>query len=212
MKGPGSEGRGILFVLSAPSGTGKSSLAERLVREVPDLAFSVSYTTRQRRSGEEDGREYHFVDDRTFDSMVSAGELLEWAWVYDRRYGTGRAATERALGEGKDLLLDIDVQGARQVRAGDTGAVSIFVLPPDFVTLEKRLRARASDAPEQVEHRLAVARREAEEYRHYDYLVLNQDLDPAVRSVASIVRAERSRVSRNVEAGERIVRTFPAVS
>jgi guanylate kinase len=203
---------GILFVLSAPSGTGKSSLAERLVREVPDLAFSVSYTTRRRRSGEEDGREYHFVDDRTFDAMVSAGEFLEWARVYDRRYGTGRAATERALGEGRDLLLDIDVQGARQVRARGAGAVSIFLLPPDFATLEKRLRERASDAPEDVEQRLAVARSEAEEYRHYDYLVLNEDLDPAVRSVASIVRAERSRVSRNLDAGERIVRTFPAAS
>ena len=204
--------RGILFVVSAPSGTGKSSLAQRVVSEVPGLAFSVSYTTRQRRSGETEGREYHFVDDRTFDSMVEADELLEWARVHDRRYGTGRAATERALAEGKDLLLDIDVQGARQVRAKEEGSVSVFLLPPDYVTLERRLRARASDTPEQVEHRLAVARREAEEYRSYDYLVLNEDLDRAVEAVASIVRAERSRVPRNLALGEGVVRTFPAVS
>jgi guanylate kinase len=212
MKEGGLAGRGILFVLSAPSGTGKSSLAERVLRAVPDLAFSVSYTTRRRRSGEEDGREYHFVDEPTFDSMVAAGELLEWARVYDRRYGTGRAATERALAEGKDLLLDIDVQGARQVRAVGAEAVSIFLLPPDFATLETRLRARASDAPDEVEHRLAVARSEAEEYRHYDYLVLNDDLERAIETVGSIVRAERSRVLRNLDAGERIVRTFPAAS
>jgi guanylate kinase len=204
--------RGILFVLSAPSGTGKSSLAGRVVSAVPGLVFSVSYTTRQRRSGEVEGREYHFVDDSAFDAMVGRNELLEWARVHDRRYGTGRAATERALAEGKDLLLDIDVQGARQVRAGEAGSVSVFLLPPDYPTLERRLRARASDTPEQVEHRLAVARREAEEYRHYDYLVLNEDLDRAVESVASIVRAERSRVARNLAVGEGIVRTFPAVS
>ena len=204
--------RGILFVLSAPSGTGKSSLAGRVVSAVPGLVFSVSYTTRQRRSGEVEGREYHFVDDSAFDAMVERDELLEWARVHDRRYGTGRAATERALAEGKDLLLDIDVQGARQVRASEAGSVSVFLLPPDFATLERRLRARASDTPEQVDHRLAVARREAEEYRHYDYLVLNEDLDRAVESVASIVRAERSRVARNLAVGEGIVRTFPAVS
>jgi len=204
--------RGILFVLSAPSGTGKSSLAGRVVSAVPGLVFSVSYTTRQRRGGEVEGREYHFVDDSAFDSMVERDELLEWARVHDRRYGTGRAATERALAGGKDLLLDIDVQGARQVRASEAGSVSVFLLPPDFATLERRLRARASDTPEQVEHRLAVARREAEEYRRYDYLVLNEDLDRAVESVASIVRAERSRVARNLAVGEGIVRTFPAVS
>jgi len=204
--------RGILFVLSAPSGTGKSSLAGRVVSAVPGLVFSVSYTTRQRRSGEVEGREYHFVDDSAFDSMVERDELLEWARVHDRRYGTGRAATERALAEGKDLLLDIDVQGARQVRASEAGSVSVFLLPPDFATLERRLRARASDTPEQVDHRLAVARREAEDFRRYDYLVLNEDLDRAVESVASIVRAERSRVARNLAVGEGIVRTFPAVS
>src|SRR6185436_8521787 len=145
-------------------------------------------------------------------SMVERDELLEWARVHDRRYGTGRAATERALAEGKDLLLDIDVQGARQVRASEAGSVSVFLLPPDFATLERRLRARASDTPEQVDHRLAVARREAEDFRRYDYLVLNEDLDRAVEAVASIVRAERSRVARNLALGEGIVRTFPAVS
>jgi guanylate kinase len=212
MRADGLPARGILFVLSAPSGTGKSSLAARVVSEVPGLRFSVSYTTRSRRNGELDGKEYHFVSDREFDAMVAGGELLEWAQVHDRRYGTGRTATERALDEGEDLLLDIDVQGARQVRARGDACVSIFVLPPSFETLAARLRARGSDSPAQVQQRLGVARHEVEEYKSYDYLVLNEDLSLAVASVSSIVRAERCRVPRNLALAEGIVRTFPAVS
>ena len=141
----GEDARGTLFVISAPSGTGKSTLARRLLESVGELRFSVSYTTRPRRPGEESGREYHFVDDARFDAMTASGAFLEWARVFGHRYGTGREATEAALGAGTDLLLDIDVQGARQVRASGLDCVSIFVLPPDFATLEERLVRRGSD-------------------------------------------------------------------
>jgi guanylate kinase len=163
--------RGILFVISAPSGSGKSTLASRLVDGDPDLDFSVSYTTRPRRDGEEDGREYHFVDDPSFDAMVAEDAFLEWATVFRQRYGTGRESTERALAEGRDLLLDIDVQGARQVRDRAGEAVFLFVLAPDYPTLESRLRDRRSDDKAEIAHRLSVARREVEEYSRYDYLV-----------------------------------------
>lgn len=203
------EGRGILFVVSAPSGTGKSTVAAQVVSRASGLRFSVSYTTRPRRAGEEDGREYHFIDDPTFDAMVADGAFLEWASVFDRRYGTGRAPTERALEEGADLLLDIDVQGARQVRERVRQTVSVFLLPPDFASLGERLRSRASDSPDEVARRLSVARAEAEEYRHYDYVVINEDLERAVATVSSIVQAERSRVARCTARAERIVGTFP---
>ena len=128
--------RGIVFVISAPSGTGKSTLARTLLESVPDLRFSVSYTTRPRRAGEESGREYHFVDEARFAAMVTAGGLLEWAKVFGNSYGTGREATETAIAAGQDLLLDIDVQGARQIRDSGLDAVSIFVLPPSYSALE----------------------------------------------------------------------------
>jgi guanylate kinase len=136
--------RGILFVISAPSGTGKSTLARKVLESTPELEFSVSYTTRPRREAEVDGREYHFVDRARFDAMIGAGEFLEWAEVFGQRYGTGREPTRGALSEGRDLLLDIDVQGARQVRRSGQAAVFVFVMPPDFATLEARLRARGA--------------------------------------------------------------------
>src|SRR5262249_40999864 len=138
---------GTLFVISAPSGTGKSTLARRLVAELPALLFSVSYTTRPRRTGEDNGREYHFVDDAGFDAMIAGNGFLEWARVFDRRYGTGREATAAALAAGESLLLDIDVQGARQVKASGLDAVSIFILPPDFAALKERLLGRGSEDP-----------------------------------------------------------------
>ena len=201
---------GTLFVISAPSGTGKSTLARRLIESVPGLSFSISFTTRPRRAGEESGRDYHFVDDARFDAMVAAGEFLEWAPVFGRRYGTGRKATEEALAAGRDLLLDIDVQGAAQVRKSGLPAVSIFVLPPDFATLEDRLRRRASEDPDALALRLHEARREAMEYDHFDYVVFNADLEDASGELASIVRAERARCARRRERVKTVMATFPS--
>ncbi|MBZ5639280.1 MAG: guanylate kinase [Acidobacteriia bacterium] len=202
--------RGILFVISAPSGTGKSSVAKRVLSAVPGIRFSVSYTTRPRRAGEVDGREYHFVDDARFDAMAASSGFLEWAHVFGRRYGTGRDATEAALGAGLDLLLDIDVQGARKVRECGIAAVSVFLLPPDYATLESRLRSRASDAEEQIATRLALARREAAEYRHYDYLVINDRLERAADDLRSVVTAERLKAPRLGAEAEEILATFPS--
>ncbi len=200
---------GILLVLSAPSGTGKSSLAQRLLTADPEVEFSVSYTTRPRREGERDGREYHFVDDVRFDAMVANGDFLEWAHVFGKRYGTGREATRGALARGRDVLLDIDVQGARQIRSSGVDAVFVFVLPPDFDTLEGRLRARRTEGEADLAQRLRVARQEAQEYPRYDYLVINGDLERALDEIRSIVRAERQKVARRRGEAQRIVATFP---
>lgn len=202
-------GRGTLFVLSAPSGTGKSTLARAVLAAVEGLEFSISYTTRARRDGEIDGREYHFVDDARFDAMAGAGGFLEWAHVFGRRYGTGRAETESKLASGTDLLLDIDVQGARQIRLAGFDAVFAFVLPPDFDVLASRLRSRASDTADAVERRLRLARSEAEEYVHYDFTVVNDDLASASAELVSIVRATRARTARRSETARRILTTFP---
>jgi guanylate kinase len=201
--------RGVLFVLSAPSGTGKSSLCRRLIEEVPGLQFSVSFTTRRRRAGEENGKQYWFVDDGRFDAMVAEDAFLEWAQVFGHRYGTGRAATAHALAGGRDLLLDIDVQGARQVSEAGEDAISVFLLPPDFTTLEGRLRSRRSEDEGEVGRRLALAGAEAEEFAHYDYLVVNDDLERATADLAAIVRAERLRTARRSADAARILATFP---
>jgi len=202
--------RGTLFVISAPSGTGKSTLARRLLESVSQLTFSVSFTTRPRRAGEESGREYHFVDDARFDAMVAAGEFLEWAPVFERKYGTGRAATESVLASGTDLLLDIDVQGAAQVRASGLDSVSIFILPPDFETLNSRLRGRGSEDAATAHARLHEAGREAMQYDRFDYVVVNQDLEEASVALASVVRAERARVGRMRGRAQEVLSTFPA--
>jgi guanylate kinase len=202
--------RGTLFVISAPSGTGKSTLARRLLESVPGLAFSVSYTTRPRRAGEESGREYEFVDDARFDALIAGDGLLEWAQVFDHKYGTGLAATESALARGTSLLLDIDVQGARQVRASGRDAVSIFILPPDYASLAERLKRRGSEDPAAVAKRLSEAHREALEYDRFDYVVVNGDLEQATAELTAIVRAESSRTTRARDRVKRILSTFPA--
>jgi guanylate kinase len=202
--------QGILFVLSAPSGTGKSSVARALLERVPDLEFSVSYTTRPRRPGEVDGREYHFVSRAAFEVRVREGAMLEWATVYQDLYGTGREPTVAALAAGCDLLLDIDVQGAQQVRAGTIPAVTVMLFPPDFAALEARLASRGTESRETIAERLERASEEAAQFASFDYIVINDRLERAVDEVASIVRAERRRTERCRNEAARILASFPS--
>ena len=187
---------GIIFILSAPSGAGKTTLIKRLLRIFADITLSVSYTTRPPRQGEVAGRDYHFVALNRFVAMRTHGAFAEWAKVHDSFYGTPRAAVERALRRGRDLLLDIDVQGARKIKRQYPRAVSIFILPPSWRELERRLALRGTDRRETIRNRLANARREIREIMRYDYFVVNRELWQALESLEAVVRAERLRVSR----------------
>ncbi|MFQ5817106.1 MAG: guanylate kinase [Terriglobia bacterium] len=183
--------RGTLFIVSGPSGVGKTTLVEHLLRRVPDAMFSVSYTTRAPRAGEQNGREYHFVSHAEFDAMSARGEFLEHARVFDDLYGTHRSYLERAQREGKDLILDIDVQGTAQVKARQADAVCIFVLPPSCEELRQRLRVRRLDTAEAIERRLEVARREIEQIDAYEYVVVNAERGQAGAEAEAIVQVER---------------------
>lgn len=204
--------RGLLIVLSAPSGTGKTTLVTRLVERVPQLVRSRSYTSRTPRPGEVDGVDYHFVAPDRFRDMIDAGEFLEWADVFGRLYGTSAAATERYRASGLDVVLVIDVQGARQVRRQVRDAVGIFVLPPSFATLDERLRGRGEDHGDTVdlERRLCTARREIEMVDEYDYVVVNDEVDACVERLRHIVLAERSRVAAMRDTIRSVVTTFDA--
>ncbi len=186
---------GILFIISAPSGSGKSTLVNQLRSLASDVEFSISYTTRAPRGSEQDGREYHFTSRERFQQMVAAGEFLEWAEVFGNLYGTACHSLDDAEARGKDLLLDIDVQGARQVRAAKPDAVSIFVMPPNPEVLATRLRNRSraegSLSEEVIQRRLAQARNEIDNYMQYRYILINDVLDRAVEELAAIVAAER---------------------
>lgn len=200
--------RGLLFIVSAPSGTGKTTLVERLVQIVPGLRLSRSYTSRPARPGECDGVDYNFVTRAEFDRMAAAGEFLEWADVFGHGYGTGAADTERLLAAGQDVVLVIDVQGAHQVRVRGVEHTAIFVLPPSYQALEARLRGRSTDTEEQMQRRLATARAEVGRYVEYDYVVVNDDLDAAVERLQQIVAAERLRTPRMRDVAEAVIRTF----
>jgi guanylate kinase len=192
--------RGILFILSAPSGAGKTTISGRALRDVAGLEMSVSATTRAARPGEVEGRDYSFLSREEFELRRSRGDFAEWAEVHGALYGTPRQPIDRALTDGRDLLLDIDVQGARQLKhAYAADAVAVFVLPPSEAELERRLRNRGTDSEEVIRRRLERARAEMEEYRNYDYYLINHDVDQSVRLFGSIVAAERVRVSRHIE-------------
>ncbi len=200
--------RGMLVVLSAPSGTGKTTVAERLVAAHDDVVRSRSFTSRGARAGEVDGVDYNFVSRAEFEAMVARGEFLEWADVFGNLYGTGRRPTEALIAAGQDVLLVIDVQGARQVRSAIRELVSIFVLPPSLDALEARLRGRSQDGQTAIERRLQTARQEVDAVAEYDYVVVNDDLERCVGDVAAIIRAERLRRARRSGVIAPIVTTF----
>ena len=200
--------RGLLFIVSAPSGTGKTTLVEKLVQRIPNLCLSRSYTSRAARTGEQDGVDYNFISRQRFDAMARAGEFLEWADVFGNYYGTCAADTERCLGSGQDLVLVIDVQGARQVRSSGIPSIGIFVLPPSAEILEQRLRGRSKDSEQAILKRLEVACGEVGEFAAYEYVVVNDELDSAVERLRAIVLAERARVQVMRKTAENIIATF----
>jgi len=189
--------RGLMLVLSSPSGAGKTTLSRKLLALDPAVELSVSVTTRRKREGEVDGRDYHFIDRARFDALVQTGELLEWADVFDHCYGTPRAPVEAALAAGRDVLFDIDWQGTQQLREKvPKDLVSVFVLPPSVSELERRLRERAQDADDVIHSRMAKAADEMSHWAEYDYVVINRDLDRAFHDVCAILAAERLKRDR----------------
>jgi guanylate kinase len=187
---------GIIFILSAPSGAGKTTLYNSLRKIYPEIELSVSCTTRAKRPGEINGRDYRFLTDAQFDRLRRQGEFAEWAKVHDYLYGTPKKPLDRCVRSGRDILLDIDVQGARQIKKTCPQAVSIFLLPPSLRELERRLAARGTDGREIIRRRLANAKGEIGEIIHYDYFVVNREVKDAVRALSAIVEAERARISR----------------
>lgn len=203
-----SERRGQLFIVSAPSGTGKTTLVERLVPTMTNLVLSRSFTSRPPREGECDGVDYNFVARERFEEMIAAGEFLEHANVFGNYYGTSAAETERVLASGQDLVLVIDVQGARQVRLRGLESVGIFVLPPSYAVLEERVRRRSKDSEEAIRRRLETARQEVAAVGEYDYVVINDEVDAAVRRLRCIIEAERARRARMGPVAAEIIETF----
>ena len=201
-------GRGRLFIVSAPSGTGKTTLVERLVVAMPDVVLSRSFTSRAPRAGEADGVDYNFISRETFEAMIEAGDFLEHADVFGNHYGTSAAETERVLSAGRDLVLVIDVQGARQVRLRGFDSVGIFVLPPSYTVLEERLRKRSKDSDQAIARRLAVARSEVAAVVEYEYVVINDEVEPAVGRLCCIIQAERARRARMGPMAASIIETF----
>lgn len=204
--------RGDLYILSAPSGAGKTTLIRHVfaaeLAQGGRLVFSVSHTTRKPRPGEEDGREYHFVDRDVFDRMVDEGRFLEWAEVYGYRYGTSLDEVEPRLERGVDVLLDLDVQGADRVMARYPGAVGVFVVPPDFESLRRRLESRGQDDPRDIRRRLSVSRWELERYDRYRYVIVNDDAGRAGEALTAIILARRHRLERMRARAARILESF----
>lgn len=201
---------GCVFVFSGPSGTGKTTLAWEVIRRVPGMEFSVSYTTRAPRDGEQEGIDYRFVDRAEFERLRARVEFAEWAEVFGNLYGTHRGDLERVVAEGRDIVLDIDIQGALQVRRARRESVLVFILPPDLELLRQRLVARATDHAEAISRRLQAARSEIEHAFEFDYLVVNDSLEEAVARLQAVVQAERLRRFRQEGILRRILASFPA--
>lgn len=189
--------KGLLFVITAPSGAGKSSLIHAMLKEDPRLKLSVSYTTRAPRPGEANGREYHFVDEAAFLAMLERGEFLESAQVHGNRYGTSHAVIREALARGEDLVLEIDWQGAQQVRRLHPKCTGVFILPPSVAELERRMRTRGQDTDAVIRRRLAGAEEEMSHAPEFDYVIINKDFDEAKRDLQAIIRVERLRKARS---------------
>jgi len=203
-----SAGRGMLVVVSSPSGGGKGTLIRRALKIVPNLGYSVSFTTRTPREGEINGRDYYFVSLDEFNQMIASDNFLEWAVVHGNLYGTSHVAIERELNEGHDIILEIDVQGATSVRRLVSDAVSIFILPPSFEILRDRLTGRGSERPDDLALRLRNSRSEVEQYREFQYLIINDDAERAAALLASIIYAERARRERQEEVARSVLATF----
>ena len=197
-----------VFIVSAPSGSGKSTLVEKLMQCVANLRFSVSYTTRPPRGSERNGRDYFFIPREEFERRIAQGEFLEWAEVFGNYYGTHRSELDRASQEGVDLVLDIDVQGARQLKEKIPAAVTIFILAPSRQVLEQRLRTRSQDAEAVIERRLSEAAEEIRNYSQYDYVLVNREVEASVDNLVSIVKAVRSRRERMEREIRPILETF----
>jgi len=200
--------RGTIFVVSSPSGGGKGTLIKRVLEVVPNLSYSVSYTTRGPRNGEVEGREYFFVNRKQFEEMVAAGEFLEWANVHGNLYGTAKEQLAAQTGIGLDLVLEVDVQGAANVRELPLDAVSIFILPPSYETLRKRLIQRGTDAPEELEVRLRNAPDELRQYAAFDYVIINDDVERATKQAAARIGAERARRQRQESFVRAVIENF----
>lgn len=198
-----------LIVVSGPSGAGKSTILARVLKEMEHLRFSVSHTTRAPRDGEREGADYYFVPRPEFERLRDESGFLEWAEVHGQLYGTSLMEYERAQKEGVDLLLDLDVQGAEQVRKQFPDAVSVFILPPSYEALERRLRDRGSDDETSFRRRLWAAGEELQLYREYEYAIINEDLDASVQTLEAVIRAARCRTSRVDPQAQAILRTFP---
>lgn len=202
------QNHGVLLVVSAPSGTGKSTLLHQLMKTRDDCIFSISHTTRAKRGEERDGRDYFFVDDAQFDALIAQDAFLEWAHVHGRRYGTSRRFVEERLAAGLHVLLDIDVRGASIVKQAMADAVLVFVLPPSFTHLEHRLKRRGQDSTDSVTSRLATAKQEVMHMKNYDYVLINDEVDPCQAALSSILSAETHRLSRVQTRVSKILASF----